>query len=165
MVERYAIFLNGEQISPSFKTGDEASRWGAERYDVADDRVSIGVVYEDDIEHVINHTVADKNKCALIKELLGKTGKYAYDKYGLNRDEAITETIKYDCYVIDVRLVIPYELEDEVWTEAILYEVVDDESEELVTKTFTEPAEEFFGEWRFELDDNEFIILNVKERE
>lgn len=47
MVERYAIFLNGEQISPSFKTGDEASRWGAERYDVADDRVSIGVVYEE----------------------------------------------------------------------------------------------------------------------
>ena len=47
MVERFAIFLNGEQISPSFETGDEASRWGAERYDVADDRVSIGVVYEE----------------------------------------------------------------------------------------------------------------------
>ena len=47
MTERFAIFLNGEQISPSFKTNDEASRWGAERYDVADDRVSIGVVYEE----------------------------------------------------------------------------------------------------------------------
>lgn len=47
MVECFAIFLNGEQISPSFKTGNEASRWGAERYDVADDRISIGVVYEE----------------------------------------------------------------------------------------------------------------------
>ena len=47
MKKCFAIFLNGEQISPSFKTSEEASRWGIERYDVADDRVSIGVVYEE----------------------------------------------------------------------------------------------------------------------
>lgn len=47
MTKCFAIFLNGEQISPSFKTEDEASRWGIERYDVADDRITVDVVYED----------------------------------------------------------------------------------------------------------------------
>lgn len=47
MTKYFAIFLNGEQISPSFKTEDEASRWGIERYDVADDRITVDVVYED----------------------------------------------------------------------------------------------------------------------
>lgn len=48
MIKCFAIFLNGEQISPSFKTEDEASRWGNERYDFDDDRITVDVVYEDD---------------------------------------------------------------------------------------------------------------------
>lgn len=48
MTKRFAIFLNGEQISPSFETEDEASSWGSERYDVDDDRITVDIVYEDD---------------------------------------------------------------------------------------------------------------------
>lgn len=115
-------------------------------------------------KHIIDYTVADKNKCALIKDLLGKTGKYAYDKYSLKSNETITETLRYDDYLINVRLVIPCDIEDKVWTEAILYKIIDKESEELDVQMFTEPREEFFSEWVFEVDGNESIILNLKER-
>lgn len=54
MKKCFAIFLNGEQISPSFKTEDEASRWGVERYDAADDRITVDVVYEDDDENNVD---------------------------------------------------------------------------------------------------------------
>lgn len=86
MVERYAIFLNGEQISPSFKTGDEASRWGAERYDVADDRVSIGVVYEDEVEHIINHTVVAKQMILNDLDFLKEAESYLQDE-NLTKDQ------------------------------------------------------------------------------
>lgn len=50
MEKRFAIFLNGEQISPSFETEAEASSWGSERYDVADDRITVDIADEDDVD-------------------------------------------------------------------------------------------------------------------
>ena len=47
MKEYFIVCMNGEQISPSFNTSEEASDWAINAgYDVADDRISISNIWE-----------------------------------------------------------------------------------------------------------------------
>ena len=53
MKEYFIVCMNGEQISPSFNTSEEASDWAINAgYDVADDRISIENVWDEKWEVV-----------------------------------------------------------------------------------------------------------------
>lgn len=88
-----------------------------------------------------------------IKKLLNMTGREIYDKYGLTRDETITETAIFEetDYEMDIKLIIPIDENDTPWTEAVLfydgYEVCCSDVEY-----------EFFGLWELDTDTDNFIV-------
>ena len=102
--------------------------------------------------------VLDHDRASAIRKLVNITGKEAYDKYGLKRDEFVSENVVFpNGNEIEVRLVIPNGDEVYTWTEAILY----NHKENYVV--YGEPSDEFFGEWwveDHEAGDN--YIVNVK---
>lgn len=94
----------------------------------------------------------DEDRKAFIQSLVGITGEEAYNKYGLNEDETISETVYLPNHVeIEIKLVIP-SWEDTTWTEAVIFK-------DYHQVGYTEPSEDFFGEW--ELQDNEDNIFRI----
>lgn len=92
-------------------------------------------------------------RAAYIKELLTMTGKEIYDKYGLKRDETITETAVFEGtpYEIDIKLVIPMDEDDTPWTEAVLFR----NGSEVC---FTDVEDEFFGPWELNTAHDNFVV-------
>jgi len=97
--------------------------------------------------------ISDKQFINRIHELEGITGNETYDKYGLKRDECITQTVKFDNgYETDIKLVIA-DGDSYNWTEGILF------SPNGQQVALTEPSEYFFGEWYFEdYEGNEYFV-------
>lgn len=100
----------------------------------------------------------NQKRAEYIQTLLSMTGKEIYDKYGLKRDETITETVVFEntAYEMDIKLVIPMDETETPWTEAVLFfngwEVACSDVED-----------EFFGEWTLEADDHSFTVNIAKE--
>lgn len=87
----------------------------------------------------------------LINDLLSLTGDEIYQKYGYKRDETITHTAKFPNGIeADIKLVICGE--DTPYTEGVLFH----NGFEL---TCTEPNSVYDGEWNFEYDGIEYIVL------
>lgn len=95
-------------------------------------------------------------RAAYIKELLTMTGKEIYDKYGLKRDETITETAVFEGtpYEMDIKLVIPMDEDDTPWTEAVLFR----NGSEVCC---TDVEDEFFGLWELNTDTNNFTVTII----
>ena len=89
----------------------------------------------------------------LINDLLNLTGEEIYQKYGYKRDETIIHTAKFPNGIeADIKLVI---CEDEKpYTEGVLFH----KGFEL---TCTEPDDTYEGEWMFEHNGIEYIVIVV----
>ena len=97
--------------------------------------------------------VVDSDSAAILKELCEMTGEEAYDKYGLKFAEAETYTAQFDDgREVDVKLCISDE-ENTNWCEAVLF----DHGCEIAC---SEVEEEFFGEWSFEVDDDDDGLIH-----
>lgn len=96
----------------------------------------------------VNAELANK-----IKKLLTMTGEEIYATYGIKRDENISETvcIPSSDYQVDIKLCMPLEPTEIPWTEAVLFK----NGREVA---FSEPSDEFFGPWYFEIEDAEYEI-------
>lgn len=93
----------------------------------------------------------------LINNLLNLTGSEIYDKYGYKRDETITHTATFPNGIeADIKLVICED--DKPYTEGVLF----CNGSEL---TCTDPDCIYNGEWHFEHDDIEYIVIVDTENE
>lgn len=98
----------------------------------------------------------DKATSDFIHSLENETGQYAYDKYGLKRDEIITYGTTFENGMqADVKFVIS-DSENTNWAEAVLF---DENGNEL---TCTDVDDNFFGEWVLYRNDDTYTII-VKE--
>lgn len=87
----------------------------------------------------------------LINDLLNLTGEEIYQKYGYKRDETIIHTAKFPNGIeADIKLVICEE--DTPYTEGVLFH----NGFEL---THTDPEDSYEGEWVFEHDGIEYIVI------
>lgn len=99
------------------------------------------------------HYTVTKKRLDFINKLLKMNGKEIYDTYGLKRDEIITETISLpNNYEIDIKCIIPDSEETKPWTEAVLFH----HGQEV---NYTEPNDEFDGEWTLSDDNHTFTII------
>lgn len=99
----------------------------------------------------ISQELSDK-----IKDLLELTGEECYDKYGLKRDETIVETVTFDNgNIVDIKCCIA-DYNDYTWTEGILFDEYGNEI------TYTEPSDQFLGEWQFEDEENNKYTVLVE---
>lgn len=97
-----------------------------------------------------------KKELNFINDLLSLNGQQIYKKYGLQRNDVISNTAVFPNDVeIDIKLVIG-EDEDYPYTEGILFVK---NAEALVS----EPEEEYEGEWKFVYDGKTYTVL-VKEK-
>lgn len=90
-------------------------------------------------------------RAAYINNLLELTGAEIYAKYGLKRDETITETVKFqgiDCEM-DIKLVVPLEDNETPWTEAVLFQNGSEVAH-------SDVENRFFGDW--ELYDGDHVF-------
>ena len=92
-----------------------------------------------------------KDEMELINDLLNSTGEEIYQNYGYKRDETITHTAKFPNGIeADIKLVI---CEDEPpYTEGVLFH----NGFEL---TCTEPDDTYDGEWDFEFNGIEYVVI------
>lgn len=104
--------------------------------------------------------VLEQEKMDFINQLLSMTGDEIYDKYGLKRDEVIVNTAVFpDGMQADIKLVI-CDGEDKPYTEAVLFD------KNGFQKAYTDPEDEYTGDWELEYDDVKYIVtVNVKEPE
>ena len=101
--------------------------------------------------------VVTKEELNFINEILTKTGYELYDEYGFCRDETITKTAKFsDGTEIDVKVVI-CEGKARPYTEGIHFE------KNVTQLSFTEPEEDFLGEWKLFFNNNIYIANVVEE--
>ena len=95
-------------------------------------------------KHKKTVAILDRQFISKVHELEQMTGDETYNKYGLKRDECITQTVKFDNgYEADIKLVIA-DGDSYNWTEGILFNTNGQQV------ALTEPSEDFFGEWYFE---------------
>lgn len=100
--------------------------------------------------------ILDQEELDFINELLSMTGDEIYDKYGLKRDETIVNTAVFpDGMQADVKLVI---CDEESYTEAVLFD------KNGFQKAYTDPADEYTGDWELEYDDINYVVT-VKAKE
>lgn len=85
-----------------------------------------------------------------INELLSMTGDEIYEKYGLKRDETIINTAVFpDGMQADIKLVI---CDEEPYTEGVLFD------KNGFQKAYTDPGDEYTGDWEFEYDDVNYVV-------
>lgn len=96
----------------------------------------------------------------MISKLCGMTGEQAYDAYGLNRDEVITNTASFPNGVeIDVKLVIG-DGDEPNWCEAVIFKNGND------IGGLTDMSDDYFGQWELEdRDGNQYHIFVAPNRE
>ena len=89
-----------------------------------------------------------------INNMINVTGETAYYMGGWKEGESYTETVRFENgYQIDIKLVVP-SWEDLTWTEAVLF----DEKGNQVS--YTEPSDEFMGEWYLEDNkENKYTVI------
>lgn len=112
-------------------------------------------------KHQITRTIT-RERADFINNLLNLTGDEIYDKYGMKRDETITETVVFDDGIeMDIKLVI-CEDEDMPYTEAVLFK----DGCELIC---TDVEDEFVCEWEltYETDNSidEYTVNIIVENE
>lgn len=106
---------------------------------------------------LIQSITVPSEEMTLINNLLGLTGNEIYSKYGLKRDETITHTAKFPNGIeADIKLVICED--DKPYTEGVLF----CNGFELVC---TDPGDSYDGEWHFEHNGIEYIVLVSAEKE
>lgn len=98
----------------------------------------------------------EQKELDFINELLSMTGDEIYDKYGLKRDETIVNTAVFsDGMQADIKLVI---CDEEPYTEVVLFD------KNGFQKAYTDPEDEYTGDWELEYDDVNYIVtVKVKE--
>lgn len=95
--------------------------------------------------------IISKDRAEYINTLLKLTGDKIYDKYGLKRDDTVTETVVFDNGVeMDIKLVICDE-DGEPYTEAVLF---DKNGSQMA---YTDAADEFLGTWTIEYENGSVI--------
>lgn len=100
--------------------------------------------------------VLEQEKLDFINQLLSMTGDEIYDKYGLKRDETIVNIAVFpDGMQADIKLVI---CDEEPYTEAVLFD------KNGFQKAYTDPADEYTGDWELEYDDVNYVVT-VKAKE
>lgn len=98
----------------------------------------------------------EQKELDFINELLSMTGDEIYEKHGLKRDETIVHTAVFsDGMQADIKLVI---CDEEPYTEAVLFD------KNGFQKAYTDPADEYTGDWELEYDDVNYVIT-VKAKE
>lgn len=101
--------------------------------------------------------VLEQEELDFINQLLSMTGDEIYDKYGLKRDETIVNTAVFrDGMQADIKLVICDD--EEPYTEAVLFD------KNGFQKAYTDPEDEYTGDWELEYDDVNYIVT-VKTKE
>lgn len=101
--------------------------------------------------------VVTKEELNFINEILAKTGYELYDEYGFCRNETITKTAEFsDGTEVDIKVAI-CEGKAKPYTEGILF---DKNGAQL---SFTEPEENFLGEWKFPFNNNIYIANVIVE--
>lgn len=100
--------------------------------------------------------VLPKEELNFMNKLLTLTGEEIYKKYGLKRDETITNTAKFPNGIeADIKLVI-CDGDNKPYTEGVLFH---DGSEVSCTE-----CEEFYeGEWCFKYNDIEYVVCVMEE--
>lgn len=100
--------------------------------------------------------VLEQEELDFINQLLSMTGDEIYEKYGLKRDETIVYTAVFpDGMQADIKLVI---CDEEPYTEAVLFD------KNGFQKAYTDPEDEYTGDWELEYDDVNYIVtVKVKE--
>lgn len=102
--------------------------------------------------------VLKQEELDFINQLLSMTGDEIYDKYGLKRDETIVNTAVFpDGMQADIKFVI-CDGEDKPYTEAVLFD------KNGFQKAYTDPEDEYTGDWELEYDDVNYIVT-VKAKE
>lgn len=98
----------------------------------------------------------DQKELDFINELLSMAGDEIYEKYGLKRDETIVHTVVFsDGMQADIKLVI---CDEDPYTEAVLFD------KNGFQKAYTDPEDEYTGDWELEYDDVNYVItVKVKE--
>lgn len=98
----------------------------------------------------------DQKELDFINELLSMAGDEIYEKYGLKRDETIVNTAVFpDGMQADIKLVI---CDEDPYTEAVLFD------KNGFQKAYTDPGDEYTGDWELEYDDINYIVtVKVKE--
>lgn len=109
-------------------------------------------------EYVLVQAITVPNEeMKLINNLLNLTGSEIYNKYGFKRDETITHTAKFPNGIeADIKLVICED--DRPYTEGVLF----CNGFEL---TCTDPDCAYDGEWHFEYNGVEYIVIVNTEKE
>lgn len=98
----------------------------------------------------------EQKELDFINELLSMTGDEIYEKHGLKRDETIVHTAVFsDGMQADIKLVI---CDEEPYTEAVLFD------KNGFQKAYTDPEDEYTGDWELEYDDVNYVIT-VKAKE
>ena len=94
----------------------------------------------------------------MISDLENKTAQYAYDNYGLHRDEGIVETAVFsNGYEMDIKLVVPSEPGQDCWTEAVLFKNGKEIAHSDVDNCF-------FGDWNLEdREGNKYMVSVISE--
>lgn len=102
--------------------------------------------------------VLEQEELDFINQLLSMTGDEIYDKYGLKRDETIVNTAVFpDGMQADIKLII-CDGEDKPYTEVVLFD------KNGFQKAYTDPEDEYTGDWELEYDDVNYIVtVKVKE--
>lgn len=92
-----------------------------------------------------------KEEAELIEDLLNLDGDKIYQKYGYKRDETITHTANFGNGIeADIKLVICEE--ESPYTEGVLFH----NGFEL---TCTEPYVTYLGEWNFEFNGIDYVVI------
>lgn len=98
----------------------------------------------------------EQKELDFINELLSMAGDEIYEKHGLKRDETIVHTAVFsDGMQADIKLVI---CDEEPYTEAVLFD------KNGFQKAYTDPEDEYTGDWELEYDDVKYIVT-VKAKE
>ncbi len=98
----------------------------------------------------------EQKELDFINELLSMAGDEIYEKHGLKHDETIVHTAVFpDGMQADIKLVI---CDEEPYTEAVLFD------KNGFQKAYTDPADEYAGDWELEYDDVNYVIT-VKAKE
>lgn len=98
----------------------------------------------------------EQKELDFINELLSMAGDEIYEKHGLKRDETIVHTAVFsDGMQADIKLVI---CDEEPYTETVLFD------KNGFQKAYTDPVDEYTGDWELEYDDVKYIVtVKVKE--
>lgn len=93
----------------------------------------------------------DQKNLDFINALLLMTGDEIYEKYGLKCDETIVNTAVFpDGMQADIKLVICDE--ERPYTEGVLFD------KNGFQKAYTDPGNEYTGDWEFEYDDVNYVV-------